>query len=246
MSRLTKIITIALLICAPLPLFALSADQIIGEMDRRSTFASSHATGTIIVTDRFGERVSTFEAWSKGSDKSLIEFTSLAERGQKILRVAQNLYLYYPEADQLIRLQGAALRQSVLGSDLSYEDMTKEKSTLDAYKATVEGTQDIDGFACYRITLTAKSRKEAYPIQHLWIDIQDFVVRKAIYATETGRELKEMQLLSTMKVGDMLVAQESKLTDLLKRNSHTTMRVEQLEINLDLADSLFSLENLSW
>lgn len=246
MSRFTKFVIIIVLICAPLPLFALSADEIVREVDRRSTFATSHATGTIIVTDRFGERVSTFEAWAKGSDKSLIEFTSLAERGQKILRVSQNLYLYYPEADQLIRLQGAALRQSVLGSDLSYEDMTKEKSTLDAYRATLEGTEAIDGFDCYRITLTAKSRKEAYPVQHLWIDTQDFVIRKAIYATETGRELKEMQLLSTMHVGDVLIAQKSKLIDLLKRNSHTTMHIEQLEINMDLADSLFSLENLSW
>ncbi len=246
MSRFIRLVIFIVLICSPLPLFALSADQIIGEVDRRSTFTASHATGTIIVTDRFGERVSTFEAWAKGSDKSLIEFTSLAERGQKILRVSQNLYLYYPEADQLIRLQGAALRQSVLGSDLSYEDMTKEKSTLDAYQATLEGTEAIDGFDCYRITLTAKSRKEAYPVQHLWIDTQDFVIRKAVYATETGRELKEMQLLSTMRIGETLVAKESKLTDLLKRNSHTTMRVDQLEINMTLGDSLFSLENLSW
>ncbi len=58
----------------------------------------------------------------------------------------------------MIRLQGAALRQSVLGSDLSYEDMTEEKTTLDDYDVTLDGSETISGRDCYILTLTAKKQ----------------------------------------------------------------------------------------
>ncbi|MCK9547574.1 MAG: outer membrane lipoprotein-sorting protein [Sphaerochaeta sp.] len=246
MSRKTLFIITLLLFFSCASLWAITAEEIIAAVDANTSFASSHSSGAIITVDRFGEKKSTFEAWSKGDNTSLIEFTSLAERGQKILRTGSSLYLYYPEADQLIRLQGAALRQSVLGSDLSYEDMTRESSTLASYDATLEGEDVIDGIQCWIVKLVAKSRSSAYPIQTLWVDQERFVVRKGLYATAAGRALKEMEVIALMEVGGVAMAKESRIADLLKRGSSTTMRIESIEIDIPLPDALFSLENLSW
>ena len=146
----------------------------------------------------------------------------------------------------MIRLQGAALRQSVLGSDLSYEDMTRERSTLASYDAPLEGEESVDAARCWIVKLVAKSRSSAYPIQTLWVDQELFIVRKAVYATAAGRALKEMEVIALMEVGDSTMAKESRGVDLLKRGSSTTMRVESTEIDIPLPDALFSLENLSW
>lgn len=246
MFRNTLLLTALLLLFASALLPAVSAEEIINAVDDNSSFASSHSIGSIITVDRFGEKTATFEAWSKGDVTSLIEFTSLAERGQRILRTGSSLYLYYPEADQVIRLQGAALRQSVLGSDLSYEDMTRERSTLASYDATLEGEESVDAARCWIVKLVAKSRSSAYPIQTLWVDQELFIVRKAVYATAAGRALKEMEVIALMEVGDITMAKESRVVDLLKRGSSTTMRVESIEIDIPLPDALFSLENLSW
>lgn len=245
MSRRT-LLMIALLLFAVASLSAVTAEEIIRALDANTSFASSHSRGTIITVDRLGERTSTFEAWSKGDATSLIEFTSLAERGQRILRTGSSLYLYYPEADQLIRLQGAALRQSVLGSDLSYEDMTREGSTLASYDATLVGEESIASSRCWIVELVAKSRNSAYPIQTLWVDQELSVVRKGVYATAAGRALKEMEVIALMEVGGITMAKESRVVDLLKRGSSTTMRVDSIEIDIPLPDALFSLENLSW
>jgi len=246
MSR-NPLLTIALvLLFSSTCLFAFTAEEIVAAVDANTSFATSHTIGSIITVDRFGEKTSTFEAWSKGDNTALIEFTSRAERGQRVLRTGSNLYLYYPEADQLIRLQGAALRQSVLGSDLSYEDMTKEGSTLASYEATLQGEEQLGGVRCWVVKLVAKSRSSAYPIQTLWVDQQHFLVRKAIYATAAGRALKELEVVEVMEVGTITMARESRVVDLLKRGSSTTMRVESIEVDLPLSDALFSLENLSW
>ncbi|MGB4408324.1 MAG: outer membrane lipoprotein-sorting protein [Sphaerochaeta sp.] len=235
-----------LLLCIPAILFALSADEIITKMDRLSTFATTFATGSIQTTDRFGTKTSLFKAWSQGEKDSLIEFTSKAEQGQKILRTEGSLYLFYPDAEQLIRMQGAALRQSMLGSDLSYEDMTEEKNTLDNYKASLDGLETFKGRECHVLTLTAKNRSVAYPIQKLWVDTESYLVWKAEYSTQAGRLLKEMEVLETFKSGDRVLPGKSLIADKMKKDSSTLMTIDTFEANPKLDRSIFTLENLTW
>ena len=222
MSRKLSLLLIGVLIFAlPSMLFALSAEEIIHEMDRLSTFETTYSTGSIQTTDRFGTKTSLFRSWSQGEKDSLIEFTSKAERGQKILRTEGSLYLFYPDAEQLIRMQGAALRQSMLGSDISYEDMTEEKNTLDNYKAKLEGLETFKEKECHVLTLTAKTRSVAYPIQKIWVDTESFLVWKAEYSTAQGRLLKVMEVLETFKSGDRVLPKQSRIEDKMKKDSAT-------------------------
>lgn len=240
------IITAAMLALVPVSVFAITADEIVENMDRNNQFDTSYVEGSIQTTDRFGEKTSTFKAWTKGSHDSLIEFTSIAERGQKVLRTEDSLYLFYPDAEEVIRMQGSALRQSLLGSDLSYEDMTEDNDTLDKYEATLEGTEVLDGRNCYVVSLKAKTRSVAYPSQKLWIDAETFVTWKGEYATKAGRLLKEMDTLETRVVGGKVFASKSRVSDKLKKDSQTIMSVDTIEVDIPLDDSLFTLENLTW
>jgi outer membrane lipoprotein-sorting protein len=238
--------TLLCLLCIPLTLSAMSAEDIIRTMDGMQTFDTSYATGSIKTTDRFGVKESTFKAWSQGTNDSLIEFTSIAERGQKILRTKGSLYLFYPDAEELIRLQGAALRQSVLGSDLSYEDMTEEKNTLDDYTARLDGREMVNAHECHVLTLTAKTRQVAYPIQKIWVDTQTYLVWKAAYSTAQGRLLKEMEVLDTIVVDGKTLPKQTKIEDKMKRDSSTVMALDTLEVNIPLDRKIFTLENLTW
>ena len=246
-KKLPLLLTIGVLLFAlPSMLFALSADEIIMEMDRLATFDTTYSTGSIQTTDRFGTKTSLFKSWSQGKKDSLIEFTSKAERGQKILRTAGSLYLFYPDAEQLIRMQGAALRQSMLGSDISYEDMTEEKNTLDNYTAKLEQKETFKGNECYVLTLTAKTRTVAYPIQKIWVDTETYLTWKAEYSTQSGRLLKGMEVLETFESGDRVLPKQSKIEDKMKKDSATLMTVDSFEANPDLDRNIFTLENLTW
>ncbi|MEA4860137.1 hypothetical protein SDC9_93484 [bioreactor metagenome] len=240
------LLTLSLLCIIPSFLFALTGDEVIQKMDEMATFETSVSTGSIKTTDRFGTKISTFKAWARGASDSLIEFTSTAERGQKILRTQSSLYLFYPDAEELIRLQGAALRQSVLGSDLSYEDMTEEKNTLDSYTVVLEGSEIVNGHDCHVLTLTAKKRTVAYPVQKIWVDKQTYLVWKAEYSTAQKRLLKVMEVLSTVEVAGRTLPSETKIEDKMKRDSATWMTLDSLEVNVPLGANIFSLENLTW
>lgn len=223
-----------------------SAEEIIRRLEEHRTYDTSRAEMTMTISDRFGERESTMTAYSRGAEEALIEFTSPGERGQKVLRTEDEIYLYYPDAAELVRLQGAALRESMLGSDVSYEDLTGGKTLLDTYEVSLEGEEEIDGHATYRVDLEARGRNVPYPRQTLWVDAELFVARRTEQYALSGRHLKTVSASQIEMIDGIPVPREQVISDELKRNSSTTVRIDSLEIGVSLDDSIFSLEELSW
>lgn len=223
-----------------------TAREIVERLDANQVQETSHALATMTISDRFGERTSSMESWSKGRDLSLIEFTSPAERGQKVLRTENEIYLFYPDAAELVRLQGAALRESMLGSDISYEDMTGGKTILDTYDVELLGEETVDGHGCYKIAFEAKRRNVAYPRQTVWIDRELYVARRSEQYALSGRLLKSISITDFEEINGYWIGTHLLISDALKRNSSTELVLEDIEVDIPLDDSLFSLEELSW
>ncbi len=223
-----------------------TADEIITRMERNIVFDTARSAGSMTVRDRFGARESTFVSYSRGDETMLIEFTSAEERGTKILRTKDEIYLYYPDAAELIRLQGAALRDAVLGSDMSYDDMTGGKSLLKSYRATLEGSDIVDGRSCYRVTLEATKRDVPYYRQTLWIDKELFIFRKAQKFARSGTLLKEIEVNEIRRVAGRNVVTRMTLRDSLRRGSSTEFVVSEIEIDRPLPPKIFSLGELTW
>ncbi|QEN06891.1 outer membrane lipoprotein-sorting protein [Oceanispirochaeta crateris] len=242
----TVVLILGTLLLIPRILSAQSAESIIQKMDELQSFDSLKSTGSLITKDRFGTKTVTFISWSEGSDSSLIEFTSAAEAGQKILRTSEELFLYFPDAEEVIRLQGAALRQSMMGSDISYEDMTDGKDTLDKYEVELLGEELVEGQNCYVIEMTAKSRRVPYPKQTVWVLKESFIPQKVEYFSKSGKLLKEMRVLEVMDMDDKMIISRMVLEDKLKKNSSTEMILETIEVDVSLPSNFFSLDQLSW
>lgn len=243
-----KLITLTILLSLLIPAaaFALTGEEIIRKADDMQVFETSEATGEMRIKDRFGVKVSTFKSWSRGAEESLIEFTSRAERGQKILRTEDELYLYYPDAEELIRMQGSMLRQSMLGSDVSYEDMTGGKDRVSQYDVELIGEENIKGHDCYVLMMTANVRTVPYPKEKVWIDKETFIGWKAEYYTKSSRLLKEIEILEVQDFNGRMVATETRIVDKMKTDTETLMILHDLKIDVSLDDALFSLEELSW
>jgi outer membrane lipoprotein-sorting protein len=157
------LILIVVTFMIPVSISALTGEEIVRKADDMQAFDTSQATGEMRIKDRFGIKISTFNSWSRGKDESLIEFTSLAERGQKVLRTEDELYLYYPDAEELIRMQGSMLRQSMLGSDISYEDMTGGKDRISQYEVELQGEEVLKGRSCYILFMKASENSSLSP-----------------------------------------------------------------------------------
>lgn len=234
------------LLTGAVPLGALTGAEVIRKMERNERHSSVRSTGSLQISDRFGARTKTFVYTAVGDDRALLEFTNPEEAGQKILRLDDGIYLYFPEAEEVIHLQAAALRENVLGSDFSYEDMTGEGSLLDDYEVELEGTEPIDGHDCHRLRLTATRRDVVYPIQVTWIDAELFVTRRVEQFSRRGRPLKQMEISDYREVGEKLIPVRLEMSDLMKKDSRTVFLIDAIEVDVAVDENLFSLEELTF
>lgn len=238
MKRITIFLT---MIFIAFNLTAQTANEIITRMDNAESFTTMMMDGEMISTDRFGDIRSTFTSWSRDDD-FLIEFTNIEELGQKVLRLENTIYLYDPDAEDVLRLKGAALKQSMFG-DVSYEDMTEGSQTLDQYDATLLGSEIIDGTDCFIVELVAKVRDVAYYKQVLWIGKNDYVVRKIQYFSRQ-KLLKEMFVLDIQQIGQKFVITHMIIEDRIRQNAKTELIISNLQADIELDNRLFSVEGL--
>jgi outer membrane lipoprotein-sorting protein len=220
--------------------------EIVRRMEENTVFKTASYEGSITITDSFGSREKTFNVQSMGTDRMLVEFTNPEEAGQKILRAGDDIYLYYPEAEELIRLQGSGLKDSVMGSDLSYEDFTGEKNLLDLYTVALEGTETVDGRDCYVLKLTARKKQIAYAQARMWVDAELFVSRKTVYYSLAGKPVKEMEVKEVQTVSGRNIPTSIRMQDLMRKNSGTAFQIRKIVIDAKLDPGIFSWEELSW
>ena len=242
--RKTPVISVMFIFLLTSMAAALTPEQIVRKLEANLLYPASRSEGTIIITDRFGERRSSYISYTSGSDKSMVEFTGKEESGQKILRLKDELYLYYPDAEEVIRLQGAALRQSVLGSDMSYDDMAGDKSILDSYSVYSEGEETIDGTNCYKIGLKAKTRDVAYQKQIMWINKETFLYVKILQLAKSDKILKEITVNKTRKINSHTIPVDMIIRDTLKKKSSTEFIIDTFEINPVIPEGTFDLQGL--
>jgi outer membrane lipoprotein-sorting protein len=248
-AKRTTILAIALIAFAAFAgssLAAESVEDIVAKTEENQIYTTAKTDVKLAVTNKFGVTQNEFTTYSRKGGDVLIAITSGPDKGQKVLRLKQNVYLYYPDAEEVIWLKGSALKDSMMGSDFSYEDLTNDKTILGRYSVESLGTETVDGAECAHVMLTAKTRNETYAKQELWIDAKAYVTRKGILYSASGKPIREMYASDVRTVSGKNVAFKTAMRDLLKKNSSTEMSIVSIEIGIPLAEKYFNREELSW
>jgi hypothetical protein len=130
--------------------------------------------------------------YSRRNGDTLIKITAGPDRGQKVLRLAQSVYLYYPDAEQIIRMQGASLKDSMFGSNFSYEDLTGDKSTQANYNVDYQGRETIDGVDCYILMCTAKKRSTVYQKIQYYVAVNGYYAKRIVIFSASGIPIRQI------------------------------------------------------
>lgn len=223
---------------------SLSVEEIMSRYDSNAAYNTAYMKATLSVKDKFGTNENEFESYRRKNGDTLIIITSGADSGQKILRLENSVYLYYPDAEEIIRLQGSALKDSVMGSDFTYEDLTGDEGILDSYNGELLGTETVDGAECYRVMLTAK--KQLYQKQEKFIDKKTFAEKKCIVYSASGKAMSESTMSKINRIGKYNIFMEGTMQNLLKKSSVTKMKITEIKLDEPIPESKFSRDELSW
>ncbi len=193
---------------------------------------------TMIVHARSGTRTIQSKTWKKGRDNAFVEYLSPArEKGKKMLRLSDKIWNYVPEPnDRIITISGHLLRQSVMGSDLSYEDITENNRLTELYDAVVSGEEEIDGRLCWIIHMTAKQKDVAYFSRKIWVDQERWLPLKEERFARSGRLLKTTHITEVFEVGDRWYPKKMIFKDMLSRGEGTEFIIESIDFDTEIPD----------
>ena len=233
-----------LFLLAPGALFALTGGEILARVDHNVDFKSISYTGTMIIHSGRTVRTKTMQVIAVGTSKALVEFTNPEDRDTKYLKIDQNLWIYFPSAQDTVKISGQMLNQGMMGSSVSYRDALESSSLAKNYNATLSGVATVDGRACYVLDLTAKVRNAAYAERKMWVDEQRFIpLREEMYA-QSGLLLKVERTLRVEHIGDRWFPANVEISDKLVANSSTAFDMTSIAFDVPVNERIFSLFNL--
>ena len=224
----------------------MSVQDIIKAMDNNLNAKSRVLTSRMIVHGRRSSRTIESRNWVIGTDQAFTEYLSPPrEAGTKMLKLGDKLWTYSPQTDRVIQISGHMLRQSVMGSDMSYNDMMEDRPMEELYEATLEGSIMIDGRDHWIMVLEARVKGLSYPKRRAWIDKEYLLPTKEELYAKSGKLLKTSTMEGIKRVRGRWFPSRFVFKDELKRNSKgTEWVIDDIKFDVDIPDSRFSKSKL--
>ncbi len=217
------------------------ANTILDKVDKNMSSKNRVFESEMIIHGRRTDRSMTSISYSEGNKKSFTEYLSPArDKGTKMLKLENQLWIYSPSTDRIIQISGHMLRQSVMGSDLSYEDMMDDRKLTDVYSAKVIGNETIDGRNTYVLELTAKVEDVAYHSQKIWVDTEHYVPLKQEMYAKGGQLLKRSTLSDIRQIGGRWFPMTIVYKDMLKEGSGTEFKMTSVKFDQDIPEFKFT------
>jgi len=224
---------------------SLTPEQIIQKVDQNLNFKSAITISEMEIFGVRGKRTIKAKSWSQGRDRAFTEYLAPArEKGTKMLKLGNELWIYSPQADRIIKIAGHMLRQSVMGSDLSYEDFMENESLLDDYTAQLVTMDTVKQRPCFVLELTAKRSDVSYFKRKIWVDRQRFIPLKEELFASSGKILKNMEILKVEKMGRRWYPKEIRFKDMMKEGKGTIFRILKIQFDVNIPPYIFSKASL--
>lgn len=222
-----------------------TGDEILQRIDENQSAKNMIATSTMIIHGRRASRSVTAKSWIQGTEKSFTEYLSPPrEAGTKMLKLENELWMYSPQTDRTIRIAGHMLRQSVMGSDLSYEDMMEDPKLENMYTAEIVDEEQVNDCDCWVLELTAKEDDIAYHSRKLWVDKQRMLPLKENRYAKSGKLLKTAEISEIMREGGRWYPKNMIFKDALSQGEGTEYVIESIEFNADIPEYIFTKASL--
>lgn len=222
------------------------ARYLLDQVDDLHRGDSSHGVLSMHIKTARWERSMSMEAWSLGEDYSLIRILEpKKERGTATLKSKGDLFTYLSKTARTIKIGGASMGGSWMGSHFTNDDLVRDTRLVDAFTYVVKDGPTIEGHATWALVLTPKADTVV-----VWGQI-DVMVRKddllpaaQLFYDEDGQPVRKLEFLDYQQIGGHQVPMRTRMTPLDKPGEYTEIRYEKLEFDVELDANFFSVQRL--
>ena len=219
--------------------------EILEKIDENLAAESTITTSKMVIHGARQTRTIEAKTWGIGDEKAFTEYLAPArEKGTKMLKLEDKLWIYSPGSDRTIQISGHMLRQSLMGSDLSYEDMMDNSKLLENYVAGVIGSEVIEKRNCWIVELQAKTAEVNYQIRKVWVDKGRFIPLKEELYAKSGKLLKRMELFDIIKIDNRWYPKKIIFKDMLKKGDGTEFIIDDIKFDQPIPEYIFTKASL--
>jgi outer membrane lipoprotein-sorting protein len=219
-----------------------TAQELLDRMDKNLTFEARRSRLVMTVA---GRRTRTFEmvSYGRGEEDTAMEYLAPArEKGTKMLKLGDELWIYMPSVDRVQKISGHMLRQGTMGSDVSYEDLMASRELRKRYDADVTGESTVDGRGCWLLEMKAKDASVTYPKRISCIDKETYIPLKQDLFALSGMLLKTWTMSNVKDFpGGRKYPSKMTVQDHVKKESVTTIEFKEMEFGIQFPKEIFSL-----
>jgi outer membrane lipoprotein-sorting protein len=174
-----------------------------------------------------------YEVSQKGTEKTYVEFLSPREKGQHLLMLGDDMWVYLPDTSRPVRI--TPLER--LSGDASNGDVARTNYAAD-YAPVYLRTEKVGAEDCYVLNLTAKRKGATYQQIVFWVRVQDARPVKAEFHLTSGKLIKSATFDEYATVGGRGQLRKMTLYDEIRHNSHSVLDYSAIAPR-ELPDKLF-------
>ena len=191
------------------------------------------------------QRTMGMRSWTRGSNDALIIFTSpAADAGNSTLKLDQSMWMFTPKLNQVIKLPASMMAQSWMGSDFSYNDLSRSDQIVNYYTHKLINTEKIDKHTIYTIESIPNADapivwgKEEIKIR------DDFILLEEKFYDQDMQLIKHMVTTKIGPLGGREFPLIMRMSNIEKDDHWTEIKNDTAQFDLDLPNTLFTLSNL--
>ncbi|MBT8082866.1 MAG: outer membrane lipoprotein-sorting protein [Gammaproteobacteria bacterium] len=238
-----------LLLLLATPVFALDtercATQIVSDAVDHWRGLSSYSVMTMVIHRPDWERSMTMRAWTKGDERTLVRVIEpKKDRGNGTLTDDDTMWSFSPKVNRVIKVPSSMMGQSWMGSDFSNRDVARADDIIDQYEHSILSTEEVDGKTVYTIeSIPHEDAAVVWGSEVLRIR-EDHVVLAHAFYDQDGELVKSLVSHEIADMGGRTIASRQRMTKADNPDEWTEIAVIEIEYELELKDSLFTLSNL--
>lgn len=193
-----------------------------------------------IVTPNW-ERTLEMQSWSEGQENTFIRILApKKDRGVSTLKLGNEMWNYFPKIDKVIKVPPSMMMSSWMGSDFTNDDLVKESSLADDYETTREDREGL-------IYLSLVPREQTVTVWgkiEVVVDAATLMPVEQSYYNERGEKVRVMSFLEPRDFGGVMLPSRMEMVPLNKQGHKTVIYYDELRLNVELGDDVFTMRNL--
>ncbi|MCH7880675.1 MAG: outer membrane lipoprotein-sorting protein [Proteobacteria bacterium] len=206
---------------------------------------TSYSDMTMTVHRSDWERTLSIQAWTQGDKVSLVRVTGpKRDAGNSTLIRDRNMWTYSPKVNRIIKVPSSMMKQSWMGSDFSNRDISKSTDIIDQYDHRLIHTEQKEGHRYYTIESIPHEDAAVVWGKEVVVIRDDFVMMRQEFWDQDDVLVKEMRTLEVMVMDGRTIARRMRMSKADAPGEWTEMLVDNIDFDVALSDSLFTLSNL--